>query len=87
MNRKVNIGTRVKVKDEFAVEHDALVTNAWPDGVEYDDAGTVNLAINVVFVSSDPSKQDQYGRQTEHLTSVMHRSACGDCPGRHWWQE
>ena len=31
-------------------------------------------SLNVVFVSSDASKQDQYGRQTEHETSVVHQS-------------
>jgi len=92
--KAVQIGSAVKVADENGVVHDALVTQPWgsgpgPDGTtEYDESkGPVQLAINVVFVSADPSKRDCYGRQTEHLSSCMHRSASGGCPGRYWWQE
>lgn len=87
MTKTVTIGSKVKIKDEHGVEHDALVTNGFPEVFTYDDAGQVFQAINVVFVSADPAKTDCYGRQTEHLTSVMHKSVSGECPGRFWWQE
>jgi hypothetical protein len=90
--KKVQIGSPVKVVDEFGVEHDGLVTQPWgsgPDGAqEYDDSDgkQVTLAINVVFVSGDQTKTDTYGRQTEHLSSCVHRSIKGECPGRYWYQ-
>ena len=90
--KSVQIGSPVKVVDEVGVEHDAIATATWganPAGMqEYDDSEgkKVFLAINVVFVSADPEKTDCYGRQTEHLSSVAHRSSVGECPGRYWWQ-
>ena len=88
--RTVKIGDAVKVVDEVGIEHDALVTASWGSGSQgeqqYDEAEQVFLAINVVFVSSDPLKTDCYGRQKEHLSSVAHRSVKGECLGRYWWQ-
>lgn len=40
--------------------------------------------INIVHLSQNPDKDDQYGRQTEHTTSL---SYCGDfevCVGNCW---
>lgn len=87
--KTVTIGSAVQVLDEFGNQRHGIVTNCWPAEAEYDDSEgkQVQLAINIVFVSNDPAKTDCYGRQTEHLTSVMHRSAAGQCPGRKWWQE
>lgn len=88
--KTVKIGDVVQVLDEQSVQHAALVTNVWTDGkphAEYDETGVVQLAINVVFVTADKAKTDCYGAQTEHLSSVSHRSAAGNCPGRFWWQE
>ena len=86
--KTVQIGSAVKVVDETGNERNGLVTNCWPpEGVEYDEAAQVHLAINIVFTSADVNKLDCYGRQTERLSSVMHRSMKGECPGRYWWQE
>ena len=87
MTRSIKIGDAVKAKDEHGVERNAIVTNVWPNPATYDDAGVVTLNLNIVFVSADESKNDSYGRQTEHQTSCGHRSAAGECPGRFWWQE
>lgn len=86
--KTVQIGSAVQVLDENGVQHHGIVTNCWPSVAEYDEA-TGGPAINVVFVSADESKTDCYGRQTEHLSSTMHRNAAGAaaCPGRKWWQE
>ena len=85
--KTVSIGSAVQIKDEHGVQRNALVTNAWPATIEYDDSQPVHLCLNVVYVSADEAKQDCYGRQTEHQTSCMHRSTAGECPGRFWWQE
>jgi hypothetical protein len=86
MTRNIKAGDAVIVADEFGVEHDGLVTEAWVSatGGQYDDQR--GPAINVVFVSGDEKKTDQFGRQIEHLSSVAHRSMKGECPGRYWYQ-
>jgi len=63
----VKVGGSVTFVDAYAVEHVALVTAVWgiPDSLP---------AINVVHVSEDESRTDQYGRQTVHNTSVVHES-------------
>lgn len=53
--------------DDRGNEHNALVTAVFgsgPDG---------NPSINMVIVSSDPSKEDPFGRQMERKTSVVHQ--------------
>ena len=91
MSKTVKIGDMVNVVDEVGVEHKALVTASWgpggDEGQTYDDTQPVHLAINLVFVSSDANKRDCYGCQTEHLSSVSHKSTAGSCPGRYWWQD
>ncbi len=61
----IAIGDSVIFTDAVAVEHQALVTAVW---------GTGNPAINIVFVSDDKARTDQYGRQLERHTSVCHKS-------------
>lgn len=48
------------------IEYNAIVTNVWGTGP--------NPSLNVVYVSDDESKTDQYGRQIERATSIVHRS-------------
>lgn len=79
-------GDPVKVKDEYGVERDALVTACWSEKKEYDDSQPVHININVLFVSTDPKRTDQYGQQIERMCSVGHKSVAGECPGRFWWQ-
>jgi hypothetical protein len=67
----VKIGDAVIFVDAYGIERPALVTQLWPG---------MNLAaaepgVNVVIVSNDESKFDQYGRQLERATSVVHQSA------------
>lgn len=91
--KTVQIGSLVQVVDEVGVQHAGLVTAAWGsnpnEAQSYDDSEgkQVHLALNVVYVSADENKRDCYGRQIEHSSSMMHRSAAGGCPGRYWWQE
>ena len=60
------IGSVVKFTDENGVAHDALVTRCWNAGNEPWTA----YAINLVYVSTDESQEDQYGRQIVRKTSV-----------------
>lgn len=87
MTRNIKIGDPVRVVDEHGIEHAGLVTQQWGTG-SYEDSNQVRvlLAINVVFVSADENKNDTYGRQTEHLSSLQHKSVAGQCPGRYWFQ-
>lgn len=71
------VGDAITVSDELGVLHDALVT-------VYFGGERPNGALNCVFVSSDVSKSDPYGRQTERLSSVSHKSGMVGVPGRFW---
>lgn len=81
--KTVSIGSLVKYVDEHSVERDALCTQQWGQG-EYDEA-IGGPAINIVFVSLNEKETDQYGRQTKHETSVVHRAKQG-APGKFWYQ-
>lgn len=69
--------------DEKGVEHKALVTAVWPGEYAGNNPPTNEPGINLVFVSSDPSKDDSYGRQIERRTSVVHKSG-QPAPGNYW---
>ena len=56
-------GDAVVYVDPVGVVHPALVTAAWSED-----------CVNLVYVSSDASKRDSYGRQIERTTSLMHAS-------------
>ncbi len=60
---KVKIGDSVKFIDAMRNKHHALVTAVWSEH-----------CINLVFVSEDENRTDQYGRQIERHTSVIHIS-------------
>ncbi len=72
MERTVKIGDVVLVADEYGVVRNGLVTNAW------------NTTINVLFVSGDETKTDQYGRQIERQSSCSHKLHT-TAPGRFWY--
>lgn len=55
----VNIGDAVVYADSVRREHPALVTDVHSQS-----------CINLVIISSDETKYDSYGRQTERYTSV-----------------
>jgi len=62
-NQHEAVGQSVEYVDEMGVPHTALITAVW--GRELG----VN-AINVVYVSSDESQHDPYGRQIARALSV-----------------
>lgn len=62
-NRDPHAGTSVIYFDEHSKEHQAIVTICHGQ-----DLGT--NAINLVYVSDDPSERDQYGRQIKRASSV-----------------
>lgn len=82
MKRTIKDGDHVKVVDEYGVLHDGLVTNSW--GSADTEDGQPGPCINVLFVSQDPSKRDQYGEQIERLSSCSHKLST-EAPGRHWY--
>lgn len=70
-DKSYDIGAHVTYVDEKGQQHDALVTTWW--GLEHYKASGSEPGCNLVFVSADETKHDQYGRQTEHRTSVCHK--------------
>ena len=89
MKRMLRIGMPVIFVDAERYEHDALITAIWgkPEGEKYTLAheGVERLhwpCINLVHVAKDESRDDQYGRQIDRPTSVVHQdqnSAGGFC--------
>lgn len=71
------VGTAVEYVDERGVSHTALVTSDWGGGVNDFPA------VNVVYVSSDETQTDQYGRQIVREASAVHESR-QLAPGRFW---
>ncbi len=57
--RKPKIGDSVVYHNERGVPHNGLITCVWGD-----------FMINVVYVSSNDSQKDDYGRQTIRESSV-----------------
>lgn len=74
----VKIGDAIKVVDELGVLHNGLCEQNWGSD------GQPSNCINVVWLSSDLAKTDQYGRQKEHLSSCSHRDFT-TAPGRYWY--
>lgn len=62
----------MKFVDETRNEHHAIVT-----------AVHAPTSINLVYVTGDPAKTDQYGRQIERRTSVVHEDLQG-ATGMFW---
>lgn len=67
MNRELKVGQHVIFIDSLRQKHDAIVTAWWGE-----------KCCNLVIVSGDEKKGDEYGRQIERSTSVCHKSAQGD---------
>lgn len=67
----LTVGGCVTFVDARAVQHQALVTAIWGNPEQ-----TVPC-INIVLVASDAAKQDQYGRQLERHTSLVHKTSQG----------
>jgi len=73
---EVRIGDAVEYVDEYGHPHMALVTQNWGQG-------TQRPSINLLWISGDSSKTDQYGRQVERNTSVVHEDN-QSAHGRYW---
>ncbi len=72
--KSAEIGSVVIYTTPKGVDCNALVTAVW---------GHSAACLNVVFVSPDDSKRDDYGRQTQRESSVSHVSVSG-VHGRNW---
>lgn len=64
--RVLLVGDVVTYCDEKGVEHNALVTIV--------HGNTAQSCINLVYLSSDETKRDSWGRQIEHASSVQKKS-------------
>ncbi len=80
--RSVKNGDHVMVVDQHGVTHDGLITNCWSSGPTPD--GKAGPTINVLFVTGDASKRDQYGDQIERYSSTSHKLNT-TAPGRYWY--
>lgn len=72
-------GTLVTLTDEYRRQHPALITRVWNVDLE----GEPNY-VNVVYVSKDSSKTDQYGNQIERSTSVGIKNEANAGAGRYF---
>lgn len=81
--RKLGNGVPILYVNEFGVVHDALVTQDWSYGKEFELKPGCTPSLNLVFVSKDDDKTDTYGSQIERATSVVHRSV-QQAHGRYW---
>lgn len=66
------LGQHVIYVDERSRDHDALVTAVWSE-----------TCVNCLFVSSDETKRDDYGRQIERPSSVT-KGGPTTAHGRYW---
>lgn len=76
MTRKYEVGEHVIYFDAYGKPHKALVTIWWMGVTEISEYRAENgePGCNVVYVESDPLKDDSYGRQINRATSVVHKS-------------
>lgn len=63
--KTINVGDHVLFTDEYRRDHDALVTAVHGDPYK-------TPAVNLLFVAKDEERTDQYGRQIERSSSVVH---------------
>lgn len=80
--RKYEVGAHVIYFDELGRPHNALVT-IWWGLIDSYRAANGEPGCNVVVVSPDEAKEDSYGRQTYHATSVVHKTK-QDAHGFKW---
>lgn len=86
MDRKLEVGSAVVYVDQFGKPHNALVSIVWQSVDSYrSDSGEPGC--NLVLISGDASKTDQYGTQIERETSVVHMTK-QPAHGRYWrWSD
>ena len=81
------IGDTVRISTETREEVNGLVVTVHGVGGEW-SGKFVQPSINAVFVSTDPSKSDSYGRQIERYSSLQHFDQTAQsgmpAPGRYY---
>jgi hypothetical protein len=79
------MGTRKLSVEDTCIYHDekGRPLNALVNCVHGDDWEHSLPCINVTFVSPDKKRQDTFGRQIEHASSVPHKSNAG-AHGYYW---
>ena len=70
--KPVKVGEAVVYYNPVGKPHAAIVTAVWGPTM-----------VNVVYVSSDETRTDTYGRQTERATSLGHKSTT-QVHGQYW---
>lgn len=77
MEHEYKIGQHIIFVDPFGKRRDALVTIWWAGGSNEISAyrsANGEPGCNLVVVVDDEKKTDNYGQQTEHFTSVVHKT-------------
>jgi len=75
MVKHPQVGDAIVYHDENGGFHNALVTAYWGNPLTEDGSPSPYIGcLNLVFVSADTARRDQYGRQIERLTSISHGS-------------
>jgi hypothetical protein len=65
----IAIGDAVEFVDPYGKSHNALVTSVFSV-----PGNLTRPSVNVVYIADDETMTDQYGRQIERKTSVVHES-------------
>jgi hypothetical protein len=79
MGDKVETGSVVVFVDSERKEYEALVTAVWDCGLPEGQMPSINL----LYVSDDESREDEWGRQIIRESSVVHTSN-NSAPGNYW---
>lgn len=82
MTRKYDTDSQIIFVDSKGEAHSALAT-VWWDTISTYRSDQGEPGCNVVYVSTDTSKTDPYGRQIEKATSVVHKMKQA-APGNFW---
>jgi hypothetical protein len=84
VERNYEVGQHVIFVDPKGRHRHALVTIWWKDpNVEPYTSEAGEPGCNLIIVSDDEKKNDTFGRQTEHETSVVHESS-QPAHGNYW---
>lgn len=87
MERTYDQNSKVDFVDEHGVRHSALVSQWW-----LGQGGTIESyravqnqepGCNLLFVTSETGKTDNYGAQIERRTSMVHKTV-QVAPGNYW---
>jgi len=83
MPETIQVGEMVIYIDHTAQPHHALVTAVW--GKEtYDNPEEAGPSLNLVYVDSDPTKTDCYGRQISREASSVPHKKSQQAHGYYW---